>query len=689
MTRSPYPARKVEREAPPAAASRLAEIRQEQGALTLLIEGRPVLPVCVDALPEMSPTVITHCVELGVPLLRIRGLDLGWTANGRYDYADLDARLAAIVEAAPQAWMVLEVTVDAPAWWCAANPDECVGYAAAESASARPAPLASWASARWRGEAGEALSRLVRHVGRSAWGQRCIGFQVAAGEAGEWRQPHADLLPDVGPRMTERFRALAVEKYRRNEGLLKRGWDDPRASYDRIRCPGVEERRGADYGVFRSPVRSRRLLDYFETFYGAQNDAALHFAGIVKKASGGQALTGLSYATAFDNGGLAESGHGLPEPVLDSPDVDFIANAGPREGLYVRALAGSLALRGKLLFHAGRNNSPLLDAALAQTNQAGLILPATTDSDALHQAVQLATQRQKSGIVRKRAAQCAVILDPASAVYLQSSARAEWLHAALTTGQARELALMGAPYDVFMLADLFHPNFPNHKVYLCLDLFYLSEAERRRLDARLKRSEQTVAWGWAAGIAGEEGTDPAQMQKLTGLKVRVEMAETELRARVVEAQDPITWGYHPGALFGTPKPMIPTITVTDRASTRLGANSDNKTVLAAVRSQTWTALYCGATPIPARLLSNVLRAAGCHLYADTGGAAQWVAADAGFVAVVSRADKPVTLSLPGVTELRDAFTGKSLGTASDFELPLGPHGIGCYLVRPLARKKPI
>src|SRR5579863_8214490 len=114
MMLTPNHGRKSEHAADGAVTPRLAEIRQDHGALTILVEGRPILPIAVDVLPDTPPTVITDCASVGVPMFRVRGLDPGWTGNGHYDYAGLDARLAAIAQAAPGAAMILEIAVDAP-----------------------------------------------------------------------------------------------------------------------------------------------------------------------------------------------------------------------------------------------------------------------------------------------------------------------------------------------------------------------------------------------------------------------------------------------------------------------------------------------------------------------------------------------------------------------------------------------
>src|SRR5437667_163260 len=83
------------------------------------------------------------------------------------DFAELDRRIAGLLEAAPNARFLLEVSVDAPAWWQEKHPEECAVGCLPESGEAtkRRLTAASWASRLWQQEAGEALIRLVRHVG--------------------------------------------------------------------------------------------------------------------------------------------------------------------------------------------------------------------------------------------------------------------------------------------------------------------------------------------------------------------------------------------------------------------------------------------------------------------------------------------------------------------------------------------
>ncbi|HLV80552.1 MAG TPA: hypothetical protein VKT32_09735 [Chthonomonadaceae bacterium] len=558
--------------------------------------------VAVDLLPETPAGQIAACAAAGIHLYRLQGCDLGWQGAGQFDYAPLEARLRALLAADPEAHFWSEVSVEAPAWWREAHPDECAVYCLPAPAETGLAPV-SWASLRWRTEAGNALARLIGTFQQREAGARCVGWQVAAGAEGEWCYVDAERLPDIGPRMTEQFRIFAREKYRRNPELLRRSWDDPRARFETIACPDALARRRADRGVFRDPVRSRRILDYYECLSEAQNAAALHFCRTVRRATEGRAWVGLAYAHTFGESGLSEGSHCFPEPVLDSPDVDFFANAGPADGApYLRALNGSLALRGKRLFTIPRGAlSAQAAAELAQTYQVGVILPAETPADVLR-AARAALERSDS-VPRRRAHPVALIADPAN---LLSLAGADWISRTLLGDQMREMARLGSPYDAYLPGDLIRRDYPDHPVTIFLNPFYLSAAERRRVDARVKRSGQTAVWLWAPGILAEEGISPEAAYQLCGQRLRLEDMETSLRVRIVAADDPLLGGFRSGATFGVDRPAAPTVTIPDKASVRLGANSANKTVFAIRRLDQWTSVVYGAPLVPATLLRHLL-----------------------------------------------------------------------------------
>ncbi len=675
--------------APPPPADRPFDIRSSNGMTALHYQGKPIPAVFTDLRPGTPTDVMEITAAAGGHLYRICEVDLGWKGIGQFDYTPLLARLKALLVADPQAHCLLVVTVDAPQWWLAAHPEEGVVYCDQEGTT----PAVSWASRRWMTETGNALTRMVRYLAESEEGRRCIGYQLAAGVQGEWRLPFPENLPDIGPKMTEAFRSYAKEKYRHNPGLLKKAWGDTRPDFDIITCPNAWERSKGDFGIFRSPAKTRRVADYHECFADAQNKAAIHFCTSVKRASQGKALVGITYATALNATALPEDGHAYPEPVLDAAEIDFFTvptSAG--DTLTLRSLPGSLRLRDKLvlLTAAGSAEADLL-TAMSAALQCGVCLPSGTSADPLKFALKLASEILKAPAkLHKRSSQVAVVIDMAASCHLAAGKSApSIMFNALLIDLFRELNRLGTPYDVYQLGDLFHPKFLDHKVTIFPNMFCLTEAERRRVDGRVKRSEQTAIWLYAPGLLGEEGADAANVKSLTGMKARLETEESSLKVRISVSDDPLTWGYHAGSSFGTDKPLSPTVTLADKQLTRLGANSNNKTSFAIFRFPQWNSVVFGSFPVPRTLLRNTLRAAGVHLYLDTAEAEIAVLADARTLALYARKPGTYTLSLPGLHDVKSVQTGKTVAhAATELPVTLTTAGTAYFELTPLKPRKP-
>ncbi len=666
------------------------EFRLHNGLVSLHLYGNPVPPVFADLYPETPAEQVAAIAASGVHLYRLCQVDLGWHGMSLFDYTPFDTRVKTLLAADPEAKYVVSVSVDAPAWWLEAHPEECAVYCNQEGIK----PVVSWASRRWMTEAGNALARLVRYPGQVAAVRGCIGFQVGAGTQGEWRMPHPENLPDIGPRMTEAFRVYAREKYRHNAGLLKKAWGDTRPDFDIITCPNAWERSKGDFGIFRSPSRTRRIADYHECFADAQNRAAIHFCTAVKRASQGVLLSGLTYATGLNITALPEDGHAYPEPVLDCPEIDFfVAATSASDTLTIRSLPGSLRLREKFLLLASPSaTDPDLVSAMAAAQECGVCLSAACSEEAFKLAQRLAADVLRAPAkLHKRNSQVAVVLDMAAACHLAAGKTApSALFNSMLSELYQELNRLGMPYEVYQLGDLFHAKFPDHKVTLFPNMFTLSEAERRKVDARVKRSEQTAIWFYAPGLLGEEGSEAANVKSLIGMKTRLETEESSLKVRISVSDDPLTWGYHAGSSFGIEKPLSPTVTLTDKQLTRLGANSNNKTSFAIYRFPQWNSVVFGTFPVPRTLLRNALRAAGVHLYLDTGDSDIALLTDARTLALYARKAGTYTLSLPGLHDVKDTRTNKTVAHATtELTVTLTTAGTAIYELTPLKPRRTV
>jgi hypothetical protein len=179
------------------------------------------------------------------------------------------------------------------------------------------------------------------------------------------------------------------------------------------------------------------------------------------------------------------------------------------------------------------------------------------------------------------------------------------------------------------------------------------------------------------------------VQSLTGMKTRLELEETNLRVRIAVSDDPLTWGYHAGSHFGMEKAFSPTVQLADKHLTRLGANSNNKTNFAVFRFPLWNSIVFGVFPVPRTLLRNALRAAGVHLYLDTGDSDMAVLANPHMIAFHSAKPGVYTLSLPGSFLVKEARTGKTIApAATEIVTTVTAGGTAVYELSPLKARRP-
>jgi hypothetical protein len=599
-------------------------------------------------------------IDAGVRALRVVGIDLGWTGKGSFDYSTLDGTIAALRSLGGGLYCMLAVSVDPPAWWLEEHPEERAGFCL------QGAPTCvSWASRRWKTEAGQALTRLVRHVSGAP-----AALQLVAGEAGAWRHPHAELLPDVGPRMTERFHTAAKQKYRHNEGLLRQAWDNPRATFASIRCPSAEERRRGDVGLLRDPRQSRFILDYYECLNTAQTEAALSFCAAARRAASDRLSIGLAWPLP---GPLPEAGGCLQEPILDSDGVNFIVATGGS------VAEGSCELRGRAVLHAA-GGEPWREWALARASGASFALPPNAPIELAREAA-AAERRIGAATAPKSTPQVALIVDPTSPIFLAGqSEQGRPVADALARTRATLALGTGASSAAYLISDLAGRSFPDAQLFLFPDSLCLSGAERRTVDALVKRSGRMAAWLWAPGVVGESGISAENGQRLCGQRLRLEPAATDLRGRIAESDDPLTWGLHSGATFGAPIPASPTITVPDRTSKRLGANSSNKTLFAALRRPEWTSVVYGAVSLSGPLPRNLAAAAGCHVYTQDAGCI--VVAHGGLIALLADRAGAYRISLPGQHDVTDARTGRRVARGvAELEVSLAAGSATLLLLR--------
>ncbi|WP_438481550.1 hypothetical protein [Oleiharenicola lentus] len=215
--------------------------------------------------------------------------------NDAMDFALVRKQIAGVLAAAPDAYVMLRVHLNAPPEWCAQNPDECVAYA---DGPAQPEvrwglerwvgrdndmPVrASFYSEKWRAWAQRQLARFCVGLAATPEGNAIFSLQVANGVYGEWHQwgffCHD---PDTSPAAEGAFRRWLRAKYG-DEPTLAKVWAKPGATFAGVRAPTSPEREASAVAILRDPATQRDVIDYFTFIHEETPDTIIMMAKTVK-----------------------------------------------------------------------------------------------------------------------------------------------------------------------------------------------------------------------------------------------------------------------------------------------------------------------------------------------------------------------------------------------------------------------
>ncbi|NIA30205.1 MAG: hypothetical protein GWP06_09870, partial [Actinobacteria bacterium] len=177
--------------------------------------------------------------------------------------------------------------------------------------------------------------------------------------------------------------------------------------------------------------------------------------------------------------------------------------------------------------------------------------------------------------------------------------------------QARSIHRIGAPVNFLYRFDLRRQDVERCKLFLMVNLFYLTEKEVDDLLALFKNSSAYVVWFYAPGFVSPDKLDSGQMERLTGFRFKV---LTDPGPMLTDAAVPNT---EIGLRFGTATPQFPRFEIIDGADEIWGTWSDRKSpAMGITRRNGWNSVYVGSAPLPIPLLKLLAKKAGIRLWSD-------------------------------------------------------------------------
>ena len=694
-----------------------AQVQMQNNRPALLIDGQerpPILYGLSDIPASNSNTAqaqrnIANFARQGITMVTAdTGLHLGWHRTTDYETAPMIAEVEGVLEANPDALILLRLHLNPPYWWMREHPEECVLYNGEPGIDDgdqlrlirndhRKHIRVSLASELWMKEAGEKLEQFCRECADTEAGRHVMGIQVACGVNGEWHQ----WGEDTGPAMEKRFRRYLKETYGTDEALQK-AWGDDTVTLETAHfCPTVS--RPGDDGIFRDPVLARDTMDAQRCIQISVPEAILYFCRIVKACWPRPILAGSFYGYYLGTGGANApiGGHLFPEMLFAHKEaVDMLC--GPFPYMQNRRANGTPMSRG--LMESQRLNHTLwltemdqhpigcqqffgFDPAywdetvsvlrrnvlLPQLGGMGLWYydhrivpgamkldgyPATEDSiflkkgwwehpDLLKEIRALYKLSEKH--MEKPfqpAADVLVVYDSKAAFAITRPIPGEYpLHDAL--GHS------GAAYDCIYLSDLDKAEMARYRCVIFPNAVCLSPEQRKEI-LRLTEGKHVI-WLYAPGYSDGRTLSPDQIRELTGLSVEKTQTAHGYTTLSPLPESDMTWE----------EDLTPLFAVADESAQPLARYTDSGAVCAARKGNTW---YFAAPFIGTDVLRFILAQAGAHLYCVSNDV---VLADGAWVALntASGGEKKLTLKngreiactlKPMTTAVFDAESGERL-----------------------------
>ena len=708
---------------PAATAERRPDVRiAEHGGLpTLFINDAPHPFMHYQEL-RVGRDRIRNMASADVHLYFLEAENIGWTGPGTFDYSAWDAKVIELLLLDPKALILPSYTVSGrhQQWWLEAHPEELARTEDGGTSVGiyhHGGEAISLASERWRQEAGDALRRFIGHCNAAPYSSRIIGYLTASGVSYEWQHwgSVGDFPPtDYSEPMQEAFREWLRGRYASDEALQE-AWRMPEVTFDTVAIPSVEQRDAADHMLFRDPSNGRYEIDFYLFYQDVMADGILHYFGIVKDATGGEALAGTYYGYVVTMLGGArragDAGHMALSNVIESDLCDFLLSPWDYSLREVGNTMGIMTATGSVLAHGKLwgMESDLRTHLVTDPNQRRHGAPDHLDGTVSQLRRVFASAATKGLAVRwydfsngwiaddPRQAQVigqlrdiadrwvewdrspdpngiAVVVDEDTpAAYLSHQIQAMFW---LVYRQKSVFDRVGVPWNIYLLDDVVAGRVPKMRAYFFLNCFQMTDAERTYIDAELKSDGRSLVWFYAPGYI-EDDLDVSRISELTGMEFS-EIEEMRTWESQLEPEHPWAEGITHGS-YSQPRIEIgPVFVPQEEGLEVVGRWSDGgEPGLAVRRFDDWTSVYTAGPILSPLLLKRICEDAGAYVPVEGTEPAYVSRNMIGLHSAVARTER---LRFDRPTRVVDLLTDEILAAACT-ELEVQVPGPGTLLLR--------
>lgn len=485
-----------------------------------------------------------------------------WQGPDKYDFAPLRQELRKLLREAPDAKILLNLSISPYRGYGTRHPDELYraynrqfgkffhGYM--RGTSPEVIELAkgkdgvytppSNCSVHFRREAGKAIRELCAAVDSFPEGKAVIAVYLNGGVDGQWFDQFnstVSLTADYSPAAVSAFRNYLKMKYGGDPERLKKAWRDPSASFETAAVPAHEELWLRDRSFHTLYQTSSRCSDYCEFLGWNRAVQQVEWCDAVKAGSKGRWLAG-SYYSNSGLRGFPQLGLQSVRYLLDAPSVDLfvlIPNylRNMYEPVHQGGYNGSLVRHGKLIITEldlrngelpywgrwgtafWRSHNPAerfqIDAsrfAVSSLEKGGMYHMYDMEGGCFNSAASVEAWRKAAALLAQRSPQ------PLTRKHLGIVASEKfWCyqsfgHDRITAYTVRETPLhalykAGVRHAVYLPEDLLEPDFDAPQVLVFLDAGTLNLEQIRQIRKKYARDGRVLVWMWQPGMFTDQG----------------------------------------------------------------------------------------------------------------------------------------------------------------------------------------
>lgn len=552
----------------------------------------------------------------------------------------LEGQIERIVNAAPEAQVILRLNFSAPDNW-----EKTYPQAKAASAKGKHAVPSISDDAYWQ-VADDTMADVVKALSNGKHASAIMGVHL---DRNRWEFDPVNNHDD-SEAAEERFRKWLKLRYRNDIVTLRAAWFDGKVTFENVQIPeaGFTDTVGE---FVRTDRKARRWIDYhlFLSDITVERIGELCYAA--KAASDGEFLVGVTYGSTFESSHPASGQLSLGK-LLRCPELDYISGAPWYEDIAPGSSAGfpvpvdSFALNGKIFLQeedyrtpisgtGGDDNLPLIKtpqaleavhwrgAGSALAHDGGLIWCDDKAKGWLNsrgiweRAGQVREALLKNLVSTNAEPEVAVFIDERSLTYLTDERSFEVL-----IQDVRESALRsGLSVGFYLLSDLAHrESFPEAKLYAFLNAWDIRPEVRSAIKSRLQCKGKVLFWLYTAGLfeAGRESLE--RVREVTGIALRPQPFNSKAGTTVLNTTEPLGQAIPQDKLSkgGELTPSFFAIPedgniIAEYSSTGLPSLLV-KPFVGDTPDQNWTSVFLGEPMVTPAFFRALGELAGCHVW---------------------------------------------------------------------------